>query len=260
MINEIYRNLLSTLLSKNIRSQPRGMDTVERLMMTTTIDMCEPIITLPGRDLDYKFMAAEAYWILSGDRRLNHSRLEHNLLKYSDDTRTMRGAYGPPFMQQVEYVKDVLIDDPMSRQGVMTLWERNPRPSRDIPCTVAIQWIIRDAKLNCHVFMRSSDAWLGWPYDIFAFSMMSLYLRASLWLSAPMATPIDLGYLCLVAGSQHLYERNIEAASLLTRCSVGEDNLTISSHKFLYPDDIMCALDATRNAINSLECMKKMLC
>ena len=92
----------------------------------------------------------------------------------------------------------------------MTIWRPNPRDSKDIPCTVSIQWLIRDNTIHCIDNMRSSDIWLGWPYDIFNFTMLTGYIM--LLLRERGIDNLKLGNIYLNAGSQHLYSNNFEAA------------------------------------------------
>jgi hypothetical protein len=132
------------------------------------------------------------------------------------------GAYGPRVVDQLRYVVDCLWKDPMSRQAVMEVWRPNPRESLDIPCTLTLQWLIRDGKLHCIDSMRSSDAWLGWVYDVFSFSMLSSCILLMLserakktlavmstesgnWDYYKMVADTGLGTLYLVTGSSHLY-------------------------------------------------------
>ena len=121
--NDAYLLLLRDLTSPNaLETAPRHQGTLEIMGRISEVDMFSPIVTIKERELDYQFMAAEAHWILRGNRRLDHHpAINRNLNKYSDDGVTMRGAYGPPFLQQVEYVVETLTQDPMSRQAVMTL-------------------------------------------------------------------------------------------------------------------------------------------
>jgi hypothetical protein len=86
----------------------------------------------------------------------------------------------------------------------MTIWERNPAPSKDIPCTTSAQFIIRNEQLHGIFTMRSSDAWLGIPYDCFTFGQIINSLASRL-----DAAP---GYLHLIMGSSHLYQINIRKA------------------------------------------------
>lgn len=214
-----WRSLLSELLMSGVEVRPRDKTTKELLALTSCIPMASPVVTCPERKMGYRFMAGEAAWILSGDNRVSSiAPLAKHITQFSDDGLTYFGAYGPPFVDQVGYVVDNLFTDPMSRQAVMTIWRQKPRATKDVPCTVALQWLCRQGRLNCIATMRSSDAWLGWVYDVFNFSMMSAYIilslryrqrsepRATLW------TDVELGDLYLTAGSQHLYAIDWERA------------------------------------------------
>ena len=126
-------------------------------------------------------MAAEAYWILSGDNTVTGiAPYSSSMAKFSDDGITLAGAYGVPFREQVEHVCEALDDDPDTHQATMTFWRPSPEPSKDIPCAVALDFKLRNGKLNLHVFMRSSDQWLGLPYDIFSFSLIAATVASAL--------------------------------------------------------------------------------
>jgi len=249
--NETYRYLLETILLSKSSVAPRGQGTREYLGFTTKVDMQYPIMTIPSRKLNYRFMAAEAYWILTGQQGLNElTPYCERMKQFSDDGMTLSGAYGPRFLSQVRYIADVLSGEPETRQAVMTLWERNPRPSRDIPCTVSLQWLLRDNKLQCIVFMRSSDCWLGWPYDVFSFSMMSAYVL--LQMQNTRKHSYELGLLRIVAGSQHLYDRDVERANEVCTSSSKDDGvispMTLSG--IFIPDDLLSVLGHARDAQN----------
>ena len=113
-------------------------------------------------------------------------------------------------IDQFTYIVDELINDHNTRQAVATIWRRNPRPSKDIPCTISVQFMVRDNKLHCFDNMRSSDVWLGWPYDIFNFSMCSAFISLLYKLRTGHALP--LGNIYLTASSQHLYDYNYDKA------------------------------------------------
>lgn len=231
---------------------PRGMASRELIQHTVEFDMTRPVITIPGRELDYQFMVAEAHWILSGDDKLN-DYIRRNLEKYSDDGKTMYGAYGVPFVGQLISVCHALIGDWQTRQAVMTLWQRSPKASKDIPCTVAMQWLIRDDKLHCNVWMRSQDVWLGLPYDLFSFSMMSARIMVGFKTSYPSLT---LGTLRITAGSRHLYERNYERAhNLVTSWNYGDISV-IYNHRFISPDSLLNVLGSLRNYPNDQVLLK----
>lgn len=200
--------VLQQILSKGEPLSPRGQPTQEILHNSAAFDMQHPVVLNPQRKLSYVFMAAEALWILRGSDRCDEIvPYNKNIASFSDNGRTFQGAYGPPISSQLGYIVQQLNHDPATRQAVLTIWQPNPRPSKDIPCTVALTFNIRNNRLNCHAFMRSSDAWLGWPYDVFNFTMI-----AALVICRLKANTLRLGTLFWTGVSSHLYEQHVEQA------------------------------------------------
>ncbi len=186
-------------------------NTRELIGFSSRIDMNKPIVRQEPRKLDFCFMFAEAVWILSGDDRVETiARYMPRMKDFSDDGQTFFGAYGPKVVEQLAYVVDTLCGDLSSRQAVINIWRENPPKTLDVPCTTTVQWLVRDGTLHCVDTMRSSDLWLGWPYDVFNFSMLSVFI---ITLLRETGIDLKLGSLTLNAGSQHLYERNWEAAN-----------------------------------------------
>lgn len=197
-------------------ASPRGMKVKEVLAYKSVVDMNRPILMNDQRKLGYKFMAAEAAWIISGrDDVATIAPYSKEISKFSDNGVNFYGAYGPRFRQQLNYVLACLEKDPDSRQSFASIWRTNPEPSKDIPCTTSLQWLIRDNKLHCVATMRSSDLWLGHPYDIFNFSAMSFYILLILkdYREFHGQGELELGLLYLTAGSKHIYEKNFEGVN-----------------------------------------------
>ena len=94
---------------------------------------------------------------------------------------------------------------PGSRQCVIQIWTPTPAPSKDIPCTLSWQLLARDGALHAVVTMRSSDIWLGMPYDFVSFSQLTNGLAGELGLVP--------GSLVFNLGSSHLYDRDREKAA-----------------------------------------------
>lgn len=209
--SRVWIDTLSELLSFGTEVSPRGMKTREIPQRTIEVDMRKPVLCVPERKLSYQFMAAEAYWILSGDDRVaSIAPWNKRIADFSDDGVTFFGAYGPKIVAQLPYVIEKLKADEHSRQAGLTIWRESPPPTKDVPCTVAVFFGIRNGKLNVHVFMRSSDAWLGVPYDVFNFSMLGHLVCAELnqWYIHDVLP----GTLYLTAASSHIYEANWKGA------------------------------------------------
>lgn len=220
-----WLDTLQDLLANGHDVAPRGKLTKELPQRTMVVDTRRPVLLVPERSLSYRFMAAEAYWILSGDDRVaTISKYNARIKDFSDDGERFFGAYGPKIQAQLPYIVEKLLEDPSSRQAGLTIWRECPPATKDVPCTVAIFFGIREAKFNCHVFMRSSDAWLGVPYDVFNFSMLT-HLVCGL-LNEQLTTNVQPGQLYLTAASSHLYEANWADAKLCLSTLVREQPLT----------------------------------
>ncbi len=210
-MNQAWRNLIREVLRDGREISPRGQLTKELPQRTTVVDMRQPVLLSPRRNLSYKFMAAEAYWILSGDDKVaSIAPFNKNIADFSDDGEKFFGAYGPKVVTQLDYVVQSLSNDLDTRQAGLTIWRESPPKSKDIPCTVAIFFSVRNHRLHAHVFMRSSDCWLGVPYDVFNFSMLAHLVCAKL--HAIGRRHLSPGKLYLTAASCHLYERDFKAA------------------------------------------------
>jgi len=209
---------LSSLLAFGAKVSPRGASTLEYPHATWCVDSRRPVLRVPERKLSYQFMVAEAFWILTGDNRVaTIAPFNRRISDFSDDGETFFGAYGPRIADQLPYVICKLVADPCTRQAGLTIWRENPPPTKDVPCTVAVFFSIRDKKLHGHVFMRSSDVWLGIPYDVFNFSMLIHYVCALYNNAVVVGDQVEPGLLYLTAASSHLYDSNYEAAQQLTR-------------------------------------------
>ena len=213
-LDRVWLETLFKVYTTGAEAAPRGMETLELLHHTVEVDMKWPVLTLSGRKLNYRFMAAEARWIIDGDDRVSTiAPYNPNIAKFSDDGITFAGAYGPPITEQIEYVVNMLATHSETRQAGLTIWRPNPKPSNDIPCTVAVWFTIRNGRLNAHVVMRSNDVWLGMPYDVFNMSMLAYTVCGVLRMSHGLV--YEPGTLYHTAFSRHIYKRNADDAKTI---------------------------------------------
>lgn len=226
-----WRWVVRDLLVYGEQVAPRDIVTREILNHTMVVDMKRPVLTNAARKLGYRFMAAEAAWILSGSDRVDALRpFSQAIADFSDDGVTFFGAYGPRLREQLDYVVEKLRQDRHTRQAVASIWRVNPPTTRDYPCTLSSHFLVRDGTLHQFVTMRSSDAWLGVPYDVFSFSMWAGYVLLALG-----DRQLKLGTLYQTAASRHLYERNFEAAG--KACAERADGFTYAPFNWAsFPD------------------------
>ena len=153
-------------------------------------------------------------WITQGNFNLDAiSYYQSHAEKYSSDGIKVIGAYGPRLfgiahMNQIEYILDTLDKDPEKRKAVASIYlphfDHHGLPREEIPCTLNLQYLIRNEQLLALTYMRSQDAFNVLPYDVFNFTMLQEYVQNRL---VPKHNP-GLGSYHHHSGSFHVYENS----------------------------------------------------
>jgi thymidylate synthase len=207
-----YVDLVKHVLEHGKEVAPRGMKTLEIEDAIIRID--NVFNTLPlevGRGTVPGIGAVEACQLLAGvtipDLVIS---VGPQFANYAEDNGLFHGAYGPRTAGQYDMIIDRLMQDPDTRQAVVTIW--NPQldlqeRKRDYPCTILHQFRIRDNKLNMSVYMRSNDVWLGAAYDFFQFTRVQIAMASVLG--------IEPGTYNHHVGSLHIYEQHYASADKL---------------------------------------------
>lgn len=123
------------------------------------------------------------------------------------DRGSFHGAYGARINGRLDDLANLIRRDPNTRQAVLTIYDSATdlnATKRDIPCTIAIQFLLRRGLLHMRVMMRSNDLWLGFPYDIVQFAALQAAVAADL--------EVPMGVYTHAVGSMHLYETSVTAA------------------------------------------------
>jgi thymidylate synthase len=213
---QTYISHLDEIMSLGSNEQARGLSFKEIVGKQYTVPMHNPIPNVAGRKLGLRFAIAEPFWILSGGNLLADIASYGRMEPYSDDGYFMSGAYGPKIIDQLGYVCKTLTEDRGSRQAVINIWRERPGPSKDIPCTLSLQFIIRKGYVNCIATMRSSDAIMGLPYDSILFSLTSAYV-ISIMKHHYGVDDLKLGRLTLTMGSAHIYDKDFDLAKEIVK-------------------------------------------
>lgn len=195
---------------------PRGTNTKEILAYSFVVtDPTDALPTGINRKVSMPMAAIEAAQLVGGFSDVAHLRqinptmqrfFTMHSVKGSDQVSWVQhGAYGPRVREPMLQIERILKADPSSRQALLNIWSsRKDYVSQpDIPCTVAIQFLIRDDTLVMSVYMRSNDVWWGLTYDGFQFTQLQLALANALG--------IEPGPYYHTAGSMHIYERDFDS-------------------------------------------------
>lgn len=200
-----YVYLVMNLLRAGRKITCRGLATRELTNVTLVVeDTLAPLLPVGvGRGVNLRFAAVEALSLIGGVARPDLlARAAPGYDRVLVDTRDRDyGAYGPRVREQLHPVVRLLDRDPTTRQAVITIWtERDLNHVGDKPCTLTLQFLLRDGALELHTAMRSQDVWLGVPYDVFMFTQLQHTVARELRVPA--------GRYVHRVGSLHLYETN----------------------------------------------------
>lgn len=225
MANIIYgtcgRNIYAEVLTRlrcagRVRPSRNGPT---RDLGYTTIILEEPFNALPigvGRGVSERIAAAEAIQLIGAFSDPEWLvKLAPQLDAYREPDGNFWGAYGTRIGWQLRDIVEKLRTDPWTRQAVVILWDvamDNEPGKLDYPCTVSLGFIIqptpsgdpRGRQLNMNVLMRSNDAWLGLPYDMFQFTQLQHTVARLLG--------VNRGTYTHTAWSMHIYEKDLEAS------------------------------------------------
>lgn len=232
--NMLYGDLVGSLAeAPQFICSPRGQKIKEALAVTIVLeDPRARVLNIKARDAQYGFGVGEFLWYLTGKYDLE-TLLYYNKRagQFSDDGKTVNSAYGwrmfkdaycvrepwdPNFrMDQWTACKQTLISDPDSRRAIVIINQPGDQiravqvGTKDVPCTLSLQFFIRDGYLDLHVHMRSNDAVWGLTYDLFSFTLFQELMMLELRETYP---DLQLGAYYHTAGSMHIYERHFQMA------------------------------------------------
>lgn len=215
-LDDVMRLGLAALDSRGTPISPTRGPAVE--LIGAALEITNPRARLSRSESRRKAVSAigELCWYLSGTGRGDPMvfYLGDAYRAEVEEDGTVHGAYGPRLFGQnsdgqIYRVIELLRSNPGSRRAVVQVFDRNdvsagqPR-FKDVPCTCTMQFVVRNDLVHLIVNMRSNDIHLGFPHDVFAFTMLQELVARSL--------NVEVGRYIHIAGSLHLYERNREAA------------------------------------------------
>ena len=204
-VPSLYTKILDTVLNEGRTISPRSLLTKE--IGPVIIEVTNPRKRLfghPNRKEVSIFTYIEGLWILLKEASLN--RVGHYVPAMGnyvhERTKLFDGAYGPAIGNQFELVYQRLKEDRDTRQAIVVINQPylHKLPTKDYPCTLSYQFLIRDNKLDMIAYMRSQDAYLGLVYDTGEFQWFQSILAG--WLG------VKIGKYIHIDGSLHLYKRN----------------------------------------------------
>jgi thymidylate synthase len=193
-----------------------------------------PLVTT--KKLHLKSIVYELLWFLKGDTNIHYLK-EHGV-RIWDEWATEEGDLGPLYgkqwvawekpdgttINQIQEVIDTLKKNPNSRRMIVSAWNPADLPDESISpqenvkqgrmalatCHAFFQFYVADGKLSCQLYQRSADTFLGVPFNIASYALLTHMIAQQ--------TDLDVGDFVWTGGDVHLYNNTMEQAKLqLTR-------------------------------------------
>lgn len=228
-LNNDFRTCLQHLMTSGFEAHPRG--TITKELLNYNISLFNPrnrIINFKDRKTNLKYLLGELVWYFSGsndpagilpyskfwdsirnpDGTIN-SNYGYRMFGHHKESEVDRDGDAPT--SQWNAVIDILQKDKDSRQALMNIHLPADRwiGNKDVPCTLTLQFFIREDRLHMIVNMRSNDIVLGFTNDVFQFTMLQECMALELRKTYPS---LDMGHYYHNAGSMHIYDRHFEMA------------------------------------------------
>ena len=201
-MTELYPRLLKKVLEEGEEVSPRGKATLEITpFMFVLEDPTQSLVLLKSRKLNRAFAIIEKLALVAGidDPEMFCFYIDGLKEFINPETGRFDGCYGPRVAAQLPYVYQLLREDPDSRRAVISIYgPQDQHVSLDVPCTLSLQFLLRKGRLSLITNMRSSDVYLGLPYDVNQFCFLQQVMAS--WLG------VELGEYLHFTGSGHLYE------------------------------------------------------
>jgi thymidylate synthase len=219
-----YHDLMHHVLDKGATKTDRtGTGTISVFGYQMRFDLQEGFPLLTTKKLHTKSIIHELLWFLKGDTNISY--LKENGVKIWDEWADADGNLGPVYgsqwrswptadgrhIDQITQVVNQIKNNPDSRRMIVSAWNVGEIDKMKLPpCHAFFQFYVADGKLSCQLYQRSADIFLGVPFNIASYAVLTLMMA--------QVCGLKPGEFVHTLGDAHLYSNHIEQANLqLTR-------------------------------------------
>jgi thymidylate synthase len=219
-----YLDLMKHVLENGAKKQDRtGTGTLSVFGYQMRFNLGEGFPLLTTKKLHTKSIVYELLWFLRGDTNVKY--LQEHGVNIWNEWAGENGELGPVYgaqwrswkapdgraIDQISQVIDQIKTNPDSRRLIVNAWNVGEIPRMALPpCHLLFQFYVADQKLSCQLYQRSADIFLGLPFNIASYSLLTMMVAH--------VCDLEPGEFILTLGDAHLYSNHIEQARLqLTR-------------------------------------------
>ncbi|HCQ30511.1 MAG TPA: thymidylate synthase [Flavobacteriales bacterium] len=231
---QAYLDLLQHILDNGVQKGDRtGTGTISTFGYQMRFDLSKGFPVLTTKKLHLKSIIHELLWFLKGDTNIKY--LNENGVRIWDEWADENGNLGPVYghqwrnwnsegIDQIAEVIEEIKNNPNSRRMLVTAWNPSVMPDTSKsfaqnvaegkaalpPCHAFFQFYVANGKLSCQLYQRSADVFLGVPFNIASYALLTMMVA--------QVCDLQPGEFVHTFGDVHLYNNHIEQAKLqLTR-------------------------------------------
>jgi thymidylate synthase len=219
-----YLDLLDHVLKKGVEKKDRtGTGTMSVFGYQMRFDLGEGFPILTTKKLHLRSIIYELLWFLKGETNIRY--LHENNVTIWDEWAVEQGELGPIYghqwrkwtaaegkpVDQISMVIESVKINPDSRRHIVSAWNAGDLHKMALPpCHVIFQFYVANGKLSCQLYQRSCDIFLGVPFNITSYALLTMMIA--------QVTGLKPGDLVHTLGDAHIYLNHIEQVKLqLTR-------------------------------------------
>jgi thymidylate synthase len=219
-----YIDLLRRVLHKGAPKKDRtGTGTVSIFGDQIRFDLRQGFPLLTTKRIHWKSVVHELLWFISGSTNVKY--LQENGVTIWDEWADEQGELGPVYgsqwrewtahnwagaytpIDQLAEVVDQIKTNPDSRRLIVTAWNPEDVPDTALPpCHLMFQFHVNDGRLSCGMYQRSCDLFLGLPFNIASYALLTHMVAR--------VTGLTVGDLVISLGDVHIYSNHLEQAQL----------------------------------------------
>lgn len=213
-----YLDLMQHVLDNGVRKEDRtGTGTLSVFGYQMRFDLGAGFPAVTTKKLHFRSIVHELLWFLKGDTNIRY--LRDNGVTIWDEWADENGDLGPVYgyqwrswpaadgrhIDQIAQVVDQLKNNPDSRRIIVSAWNVGDIDNMALPpCHAFFQFYVADGRLSCQLYQRSADIFLGVPFNIASYALLTLMMAQT--------TGLQPGDFVHTLGDAHLYINHLEQA------------------------------------------------
>jgi len=215
-----YLDLMKHVLEKGAKKEDRtGTGTLSVFGYQMRFDLADGFPLLTTKKLHLKSIIHELLWFLRGDTNIKYLRERGVNIwnEWADANGELGPVYGAQWrswktsdgrtIDQISQVIDQIKTNPDSRRLIVSAWNVGEIPKMALPpCHLLFQFYIAGGKLSCQMYQRSADIFLGLPFNIASYALLTMMVA--------QVCDLEPGEFILTLGDAHLYSNHFEQARL----------------------------------------------